>query len=75
MTMKLIRKYTKSETCWQNRLDRALPVCFTRYCEVSVYRRKEWDFLGLFNIETESWGPWEETKVNWDDTSLNSKLN
>ena len=62
MTVKLVKTYTKSETCWQNRIDRYMPVCFTRYADVLVYRHS-WDFFGFWDQEVENWGEWNEVKI------------
>lgn len=63
---KFIHQYTKSQVEWRNHLDRALPVMYTRYAEVFVYRHPS-DFFGFFDKEYEVWGTWEETPVNWDE--------
>ena len=61
---KLINVYQQQETCFQNRMDRAMPVCFTRMAEVSVYRWP-WDFFGFWDEEEKVWGEWVETEVDW----------
>jgi hypothetical protein len=56
---KLINTYRKSETCFQNRIDRASPVVFVRFADVEVYRLP-WDFFGFDDEEVVTWGEWRE---------------
>jgi hypothetical protein len=67
-----VHTYTKSQVEWRNHLDRALPVMYTRYAEVFVYRLP-CDFFGFFDKEYEVWDVWKETAVNWDGKESNGE--